>query len=281
MILHKYHGLGNDYFVLDPKDEPIFPSREGIQKICHRNYGLGSDGILYGPLPSQVADFRLEIWNPDGSQAEKSGNGLRIFSQYLFDSKHVTTETFTVETLGGIVTCQVHGPGDIEVAMGQATFLAERIPVKGLTGEALDKEIEIEGKSYLFHAASVGNPHCIIPVSKATRDQALTLGPVIENHHYFPNRTNVQFLEVIDKENIKIEIYERGAGYTLASGSSSCAAAAVAFRKGLVGNKVAVHMPGGALTVTIQDDFFLTQRGLVERVGKLVWNSACRTVNES
>lgn len=269
MRFAKYHALGNDYLVLDPAHGAL-PPPEGIIRVCHRHFGLGSDGILYGPLPSKQADVGLQIWNPDGSQAEKSGNGLRIFSRYLFDTGKVGHDRFTVETPGGVVTCRVHHQaGIIEVEMGQVSFHSNDIPVTGNPREVLDEVMEIEGNRYQFSAATIGNPHVVIPIDKPTRELACSLGPLIENRtDLFPNRTNVQFLSVIDRNHIRIEIWERGAGYTLASGSSSSAAAAVAHKMGACDQEILVHSPGGAIGIHIDDDFNITMTGPATRVGR-------------
>ena len=268
MKFSKYHALGNDYLVLDPTNCPNVPSNEDIVKICHRNFGLGSDGILFGPEKSEVADFKLRIFNPDASEAEKSGNGLRIFSRYLFDTKKVEeNREFTVETLGGVVKSTVLKSGNfIKVEMGKVSFDCKKIPVLKDCEEAVNCDVEISGKTYKFCAATIGNPHCVLRVEKATPQIAHTLGPILENMtSLFPNRTNVQFLEIIDRKNIKIEIWERGAGYTLASGSSSTAAGA---RKlGLVDEKITVHMPGGEIFIEIAPDFSVIMSGSVVKVG--------------
>ncbi|MEX0332300.1 MAG: diaminopimelate epimerase [Puniceicoccaceae bacterium] len=268
MRFYKYHALGNDYLVLDPVDAPELPQATDIQTICHRNFGLGSDGILYGPLPSEKADFGLRILNPDASEAEKSGNGLRIFARYLRDTGKVGTEPFTVDTLGGVVTCVVNEDGSsITVDMGTVSFAADVIPVDGFEGDVVDKTIELEGKVYPMYAATIGNPHCVLPMDEVDKAIACELGPLIENHPIFPNRTNVQFLKVLDERNIQIEIWERGAGYTLASGSSSSAAGAVARRMGAVGSDITVHMPGGMIQLQIDDGFSVRMTGPATRVG--------------
>lgn len=268
MKFTKYHALGNDYLVLDARKFPKPPPRQ-IQKICHRNFGLGSDGILLGPLPSKKAPFALRIFNPDGSEAEKSGNGLRIFARYLWDQKLVKNAPFPVETKGGVVEARVIFKNKIRVAMGGVSFNSRDIPVRGREREVLGEKIQIGGQTLTFYAATVGNPHCVIPVANPTESLAREIGPQVEVHKNFPNRTNVQFLKVIDRNNIRIEIWERGAGYTLASGSSSSAAAAVAFRMGWCDGDITVHMPGGALSVEITPDFQATQTGPVEFIGKL------------
>jgi len=165
MQFHKYHALGNDYLVLDPKDCPTLYSPLEIEKICHRHFGLGSDGILFGPLPTDEADFGLQIWNPDGSEAEKSGNGLRIFCRYLLDQGRVGTEPFTIMTLGGKVTCQIHdGGAAIEVEMGTVSFHSDDIPVLGGSREVLNESVEIDGETYHYYAATIGNPHVVLPM---------------------------------------------------------------------------------------------------------------------
>ncbi len=269
MNFTKYHALGNDYLVLDPRDEPRLPANKEIRTICHRNYGLGSDGILYGPLNSDKAQFGLRIYNPDASEAEKSGNGLRIFVRYLLDCGHVEkTVPFTVETAGGVVECVVRETGLITVEMGKVRFHSDVIPVTGPPREVINEHIQLEGKDYTFCAATVGNPHVVLPLDKISDSLARKLGPVIENYtDLFPNRTNVQLLKVIDRNNIQIEIWERGAGYTLASGTSSCAAAGVARKLGLIGHEVTVHMPGGRISLTFTENFDATMTGPVTKVG--------------
>lgn len=269
MRFHKYHGLGNDYIVLDPADFPEWaaPSAAQIRAICHRNFGVGSDGILWGPRPSVKADFALRIFNPDGSEAEKSGNGLRIFSRYLLDARHATGPTFTIETLGGIVDVKVHEDGRmLTVAMGCVSFASDRIPVAGPTREVINERIHIEDRDFVFCAATIGNPHCVLPLPEISPALARRYGPALEIHPLFPHKTNVQFLKVRDRRNIEIEIWERGAGYTLASGSSSSAAAAVARRLGLVDDHVTVHMPGGTLDIAISADFAIHMTGSVHRI---------------
>lgn len=267
----KYHALGNDYVVLDPKDYPEWtngPTVEQIVRVCHRNFGIGSDGILWGPLPSEQATTRLRIFNPDGSEAEKSGNGVRIFARYLWDEGKVGSR-FSLETLGGVVDAEVHGKGEmLTIYMGAVSFQRTRIPVQMPEGpdEVIDQPLTVVDRHFLFSAATVGNPHCVIPVATATPELAKTYGPAIECHPYFPRKTNVQFLQVLDRANIRLEIWERGAGYTLASGSSSSAAAAVAHRLGLVDRSVTVHMPGGTLGIEIGDGYQIRMRGPVTRV---------------
>ena len=254
MTFHKYHALGNDYIVLDPADFPDWekPGRDQIRIICHRNFGIGSDGILWGPLPSHSCDFGLRIFNPDGSEAEKSGNGLRIFSRYLIDSNKASDPAFTIDTPGGEVAADVHVDSNlVTVDMGKVSFRSELIPVAGASREVFSEKIQVTGRQFEYYAATIGNPHCVVPLAEIDPNLAIRFGPQLETHANFPQRTNVQFLQILDRRNIRIEIWERGAGYTLASGSSSSAAAAVAYRLGKVDDQLTVHMPGGEIQIAI------------------------------
>lgn len=265
----KYHALGNDYIVLKPADfgSQLEPSQ--IRLICHRNYGVGSDGILWGPLDTTECDFALRIFNPDGSEAEKSGNGLRIFSRYLWDRGLVREEPFTILTAGGKVRCQVHEGGrTVTVEMGNVSFDSSQIPVEGPSREVINETIVMNGRELKFCAATVGNPHCVILRDDVSSEGTKKWGASIENDPRFPNRTNVQFMKILDRNNIKIEIWERGAGYTLASGSSSCAAAAVAYRLGFCDSEISVHMPGGILDITVSDDFSISMIGPATKIAE-------------
>jgi diaminopimelate epimerase len=269
MRFFKYHALGNDYIVLNPADFPSWtePSVEQIRVICHRNFGVGSDGILWGPLPSTQARFGLRIFNPDGSEAEKSGNGLRIFSRYLWDAKLADAPVFTIETPGGVVESEIkEGGALITVEMGRVSFTSTKIPHTGPEREVLNESITALDRTFTYCSATIGNPHCVLPLPEVSAELAHRYGPHLETHPNFPRKTNVQFLQVLDRANIRIEIWERGAGYTLASGSSSSAAAAVARRLGLVDAAVTVHMPGGRIGIRIADDYAIRMTGTVNQV---------------
>jgi diaminopimelate epimerase len=274
MKFFKYHALGNDYLVLDPKDWPDPLAPASIRLICHRNFGVGSDGILLGPLPSHQSRFALRIFNPDGSEAEKSGNGLRIFSRFLWDRGLVKNEEFSVETRGGPVRASVGDDGrTVRVEMGRVSFWSDEIPVTGRRREVIHETVPVEGRTFSCCAATVGNPHCVIPLPEVSAALAKQYGPMLEVHPLFPNRTNVQFMQVLDRRNLRLEIWERGAGYTLASGSSSSAAAAVARKLGLCDPSICVHMPGGKLDIEVRDDFSVLMTGPVTRVAEGVIDS--------
>jgi diaminopimelate epimerase len=264
---NKFHGLGNDYLVIDPNIQDVNLTADSIRLICDRNHGVGADGILYGPMKSAGA-LKLQIFNPDGSEAEKSGNGLRIFAKYLYEKKYVGRKDFSIETLGGIV--QVHIQDDtanlIKIEMGRITFVSTEIPVSGERREVVNEELQVNRAKYKVTCLSIGNPHCVLPMQDVSEEKARQLGPLVENHEMFPNRINMQLLKVIDKQNIEIQIWERGAGYTLASGSSACAAAGAAHRLGLVGKQVNVRMPGGSLLIEIGDNDQVHMTGPVEGV---------------
>ncbi len=265
----KYHGLGNDYLVIDPRVHDVDLKPDAIRLICDRHFGIGADGILYGPL--QGGDhLRVRIFNPDGSEAEKSSNGLRIFARYLYEKKYVNKKHFGIETLGGVVEAHIQDDSAnfIRLRMGEVTFLSTEIPVKGRQREVVGEELETSAAKYRVTCLSIGNPHCVIPMDNISEEKARALGPLIENHPLFPNRINMQLSRVIDRGTIEIRIWERGAGYTLASGSSACAAAAAAHKLGLVGDKVTVEMPGGNLLVEIGPDKKIYLTGAVEEVFK-------------
>ena len=267
MHFAKYHALGNDYLVIEPTTAAL--TSEQIRAICHRNYGIGSDGILLGPLETEQAQFGLRIFNPDGSEAEKSGNGLRIFARFLWDRGRAGDESFTIETPGGVVSALVQADGrQVTVEMGRVSFHSDDIPVDGPAREVLNESLHLIGREFRFCAATIGNPHCVIPCTRVSAELARTYGPLIETEPRFPNRVNVQFLQILDRANIRIEIWERGAGYTLASGSSSAAAAAVAHRLGLCGERISVQMPGGCLDIAIGADYAIEMTGPVAKIGE-------------
>jgi diaminopimelate epimerase len=272
---YKGHGLGNDYLAVDPKELSFKLTPGNIRKVCDRNWGIGSDGIL-ALEKSDKADFGLRIYNPDGSEAEKSGNGLRIFARYLHATRQVRKSNFTVATKGGLVSIALlidqHGDASAAtVEMGKATFAPMDLPCKLKARELVEQPITVGGNSYKFTGVSVGNPHCIIFKDKGdewSRDELLALGPELENHKLFPRRINVQLAVPVGPRSIYILIWERGAGETQASGSSSCAAASAAVRLGLVKSPVTVKAPGGTLHIDIGEDYDLTMQGPVQEVAR-------------
>jgi diaminopimelate epimerase len=267
----KGHGLGNDYIVMDEASLPRPLSEAQIALVCDRNWGVGSDGILLLVPAWAGADFGLRIFNPDGSEAEKSGNGLRIFAKYLHDHGRATRPSFTIDTKGGRVECQCHVTDgrvdEVTVEMGRCTFLAPEIPMNGPAREVVRVPLQVAEQTLSVTAVSVGNPHCVVFTDRLDETETRRLGPLIETHPAFPNRTNVQFARVTSRSAVDILIWERGAGWTLASGSSSSAVACAAVKNGLCDHGlVTVRMPGGTLQLDVRPDWSIRLRGPVEEV---------------
>lgn len=266
----KSHGLGNDYIVLDSESINFELNTNTIIKICDTHYGIGSDGILLKTASSN-ADFGIRIFNPDGSEAEKSGNGLRIFCKYLFDYGFTDKTIFTVETISNIITAKIieiknEKAQIVEIEMGKAEFVSSKIPVALNSPECINYKITILDKTFLINCVSIGNPHCVIYCDYIDENLAKKYGSIIEQHELFPNRINVQFAQVVSPTEVKIEIWERGAGYTFASGSSSCAVACMSYKLGYTSNEVAIQMPGGIINVSIDKDWNIQMIGNVREI---------------
>ncbi|MCI8293050.1 MAG: diaminopimelate epimerase [Hespellia sp.] len=268
--LERYHGLGNDYLVYDPNQNERNLSAEGVKLICDRKIGLGADGILEGPF-MDGKELSVKTWNSDGSIAEKSGNGVRIFAKFLRDAGYVQKKNFTLHTEGGPVEITyLHEDGSrLRVSMGKLSFWSDEIPVAGERREVINEDMVFAKTLYPTTCVSVGNPHCVIPMQEISKELVCKIGSYSESAHYFPNRVNTQIMKVIDETNIAIEIFERGSGYTLASGTGACAAAAVACKLGLTENKVIVHMPGGELLVEIDENWQAYMTGDVFYIAKI------------
>lgn len=269
ITLEKYHGLGNDYLIFDPNKNELELTEESVRLICNRNFGVGSDGLLVGPILGQDK-LELKILNPDGSEAELSGNGVRIFGKYLKDAGYVQKNRFIVNTLSGQQTIQyLNETGTrIKVSMGKLSFYSDEIPVTGPMREVLNETMMFGSIPYRVTCVTIGNPHCVIWLNDISKELACRIGKHSETADYFPEKINTELLKVVDRTNIEIEIYERGAGYTLASGTSGCAAAGAAFRMGLTDPKMYVHMPGGVLEVEIEPDGGVLMTGEVGYVGR-------------
>jgi diaminopimelate epimerase len=270
-IWYKAHALGNDYLVIGGAAPELTPP--AVRLLCDRNRGLGSDGILR-PVPSESADFGVRIYNPDGGEAEKSGNGLRILAAYLHDEGAVRERVpFTVETRGGIVRIEVLQAGDdgvlmVEVEMGRASFRSSAVGLSGPDREVDGELLELPGGDRLaIHTVSIGNPHCVCFEDELVPADLRRRGPQVATHPWFAHGTNVQFARATAVSEVEAFVWERGAGETQASGSSACAVAAVAVRRGMVQERqVRVVMPGGTLVVDVGDDWDLRLRGPVESV---------------
>lgn len=268
IILNKYQGLGNDYLILDPEKNQLALTARNIERLCRRNFGAGADGVLYGPLWEQ-GRVRVRIFNPDGSEAEKSGNGVCIFAKYLLDEGYVKERKLIIDMLSGETEVEFleKDGGLMRVNMGRPVYAGPELPLNGLKGEIVNAHLRFCDNDYKSTCLSVGNPNCVIMLEEVTPQKARELGPYVEQASYFPKRMNMQLLKVVDPNCIAIEIYERGTGYTLSSGTGACAAAAAAKRMGLVNDKVTVQMPGGELLVEIDKSNTIFMTGRVEKVG--------------
>ncbi|MDH6120036.1 diaminopimelate epimerase [Kitasatospora sp. GAS204B] len=276
----KYQALGNDYLVIDPRHSDFTPSPDAVRLLCDRHFGVGADGVLFGPLeqPRPGVPVRLRMFNSDGSVCGRSGNGLRLFALYLAEEDgqpHFTEEEFTVLTESGEVAVRILdlAAGVVQVAMGQPGFAAADVPLLAEDGGApaglaVSVPLTVGEERFTVTSLNNGNPHTVVPLPEVDADLARRLGPLIARHQRFPQATNVQFMQVLDRATVRIEVYERGAGYTLASGSSACAAAAVAARLGLVDRRVEVLMPGGSIDISIAEDGGITMTGGAEQVAK-------------
>ena len=267
----KFHVLGNDYIVVDPTRTAFDPAPALIQALCDRRLGIGSDGLLLGPLevPEHPGAFGLRIFNPDGSEAETSGDGLRIFARYLFEAGHAHGTECQIHTLGGLSAARFLAPDGslVQVDMGVPSFKAGDIPFTGIAAqlEVLETPLFLPTGPVTITALSLGNPHCVIFPGEVSQANACRLGPKIERHPEFPERVNVLLVEVVDRKRLRIEIWERGAGYTPASGSS-CAAAAACRRLNLVEDRVTVQMPGGTLDIEFAPEGHILMSGPVQPV---------------
>jgi len=261
--LIKYQALGNDYLVLD-LPAPLDAVVALLPRLCDRNFGLGSDGLLAFD-PSRMS---VRIFNPDSSEAQKSGNGLRITAAHAV-LEHGAGESFDLRTVGraNAVRVLTRGPAEItcELDIGRPSFRAADLPAT-FDGEPDRVRLETPAGTVEAMLVSVGNPHCVVFGEPVTRDRCLELGPHLERHPAFPERTNVQLFEVVDRQAVRVEIWERGAGYTLASGTSASAVAAACMRAGLVDGSVTVRMPGGDLKVRREENGDLVQSGPARRV---------------
>ncbi len=267
----KSHALGNDYIVLDGSQLSFPLTPEAVRTICDYHFGIGSDGILL-VVPGGAADFGVRIFNPDGGEAEKSGNGIRILAKFLWDHGYASRPDFTISTPGGPVRARLDVEGRrvrmITAEMGRATFVSEEIPVAGPRREVVGEPLVVDGERLIVTCVSVGNPHCVILVDSLDEARVKRLGPKIEHHPSFPKRINVQFAKVLARDRVAIMIWERGAGWTLASGTSSCGVVSACVKNGLTDRRVIVECPGGELTVAVAENWDLTLTGPVSEIGR-------------
>ena len=268
IVVEKYHGLGNDYLVYDPNKNKLKLTPSNVQLMCNRNFGVGADGILEGPV-LDGEQISMVVWNPDGSVAQKSGNGVRIFAKYLKDAGYVQKKDFTISSQGG--ESSIHYLNEegtrLKASMGKVSFWSDDVPVEGPRREIINETMVFGRIPYPVTCLSIGNPHCVILMDEISKDLVCRIGRYSESARQFPEKINTQIMKVLDRTHIQTEVYERGAGYTLASGSGCCAAAAAAYRLGLTDPKMFVQMPGGTLELEIDGEGVVHMTGDVGYVG--------------
>ncbi len=262
MRFWKMHGLGNDYIVIDNRDEGINSSHaeDLAKRLCKRRFSVGADGLLL-VSNSKIADAKMRIFNADGSEAEMCGNGIRCFAKYCYENCIVVKPEFMVETLSGLkhVSLTLNGKEvtDVKVDMGMPNWERKSLPMIG-QGPCINENLEVDNEIFKVTCLSIGNPHCIIFVENVDDFPVEQVGSKIENHPAFPNRTNVSFAQIVNQNELKVRVWERGCGETLSCGTGTCAAVAAANKLGKVGNKVTVHVLGGDLRVEVAESLFLS-----------------------
>ncbi|OIJ86699.1 diaminopimelate epimerase [Streptomyces colonosanans] len=285
----KYQAAGNDYLVIDPRHTDFAVSPEAIRLVCDRRRGVGADGILYGPLeqPRAGVPVALSLYNSDGSDCGRSGNGLRMFALHLAAQEPgdwVDGREFTLRTAAG--DCPVRildaAAGRVQVGMGRPSFDAADVPLltedgTPYSGRAVRVPLTVDGEQLTVTCVYNGNPHTVVPVDQPSPHLAGRLGPKIARHVRFPEATNVQFMRMRGRDVMELEVFERGAGYVTASGASACAAASAARELGLCDGRVEVRMPGGSMEITISADGWVTMTGDAEQVAVGSFAPALRT----
>ena len=270
----KMHGLGNDYLFIEGDKHAIKDPSELSRRMSHRRLGVGADGIIL-VLRSETADFRMRIFNADGSEAETCGNGIRCFAKYVYERGITDKTEFVIDTLAGpnqvVLTVDGRAVASVRSNMGQPRFQRSEIPMVGPEGRVIEEDLELEDRSVQVTCANVGNPHAVVFVDDATAIPLTEIGPQIENHPRFPERTNVEFVTVRDRKNIVTCTWERGSGVTMACGSGSCAAALASMITDRVDRKVNVHLVYGELAVEWAEDGFVYQEGPATEVFTGVW----------
>lgn len=262
MKFTKMHGIGNDFIIVEADEaaKSGMTNFELAEKMCHRHFGVGADGLIIvnpadKPLKSENTDISWRIFNSDGSEPQMCGNGIRCFARYVYDKGLVNKNTFSVSTLAGVIVPEVLADGRIKVDMGEPILVPAKIPVaiKDI-GRVVNYPFEVNGRKLNFTAVSMGNPHCVIFTDKDSAQMAKTLGTFIEKHVLFPEKTNVEFVNVISPDKIRVDVWERGCGITLACGTGACASVVAAVLNGYTDRNVEVELPGGNLFIEWRSD---------------------------
>lgn len=272
----KYHGLGNDFILIDNRaaTEPMITSEQAV-KLCDRHFGIGADGVIFA-LPGQDGtDYTMRIFNSDGSEPEMCGNGIRCLAQFIADLEGAEHRTeYRIHTLAGVITPKLEGEGKVRVDMGMPQLLASQIPTTLATGDekVINAPLDVAGQTWEVTGVSMGNPHCITFVEDVAAIPLETIGPQFEHHSAFPQRTNTEFIQVVRPDYLKMRVWERGAGATLACGTGACASVVAGVLTGRSDRKATVELPGGCLEIEWSEyDQRVYMTGPAERVfnGKL------------
>lgn len=252
MKFTKMEGLGNDYVYVNCFRETVDNPSEVAKKVSDRHFGIGSDGLIL-IRPSEVADFRMDMYNADGSQAEMCGNGIRCVAKYVYDYGLTDKTSISIETLAGIKYLDLQVTDGkvslITVNMGSPELVPDKIPVISDSKRVVDEPIEVDGTIYKMTCVSMGNPHCIVFVEDTASFPLETVGPLFENHERFPKRVNTEFIQLLDRKTVNMRVWERGSGETLACGTGACASAVACILNGLTENEITLHLLGGDLVV--------------------------------
>ncbi|MCQ2534379.1 MAG: diaminopimelate epimerase [Clostridia bacterium] len=249
----KMHGCGNDYVYINGFEERIDAKLKPdfVRKVSDRHFGIGSDGVIF-INPSSIADFEMEMWNADGTRAEMCGNGIRCVAKYVYDNKLTTKEEMTIESMGKIKYITVFSENGkaqkVTVDMGEPILIASQIPVVAENTKVINDKIMVDNDEYRMTCVSMGNPHAVVFLDPDTL-KIEEIGPKFENHARFPNRTNTEFVKILDKQNVKMRVWERGTGETLACGTGCCATVVACILNGLTDSIVNVHVIGGEIVV--------------------------------
>lgn len=252
MKFTKMQGCGNDYVYINGFTEKIEDKPAFVRAVSDRHFGVGGDGAIF-INPSEEADFEMEMYNADGTRAEMCGNGIRCVAKYVYDKGMTDKEQVSIVSFGNVKYVDLYVEDDlvssVKVNMGAPILDAEKVPVKSTKSQSVDEPITVNGKEYRMTCVSMGNPHAVIFIEDIAKFDIASIGPLFENHEVFPNRTNTEFVEVVDRTHVNMRVWERGTGETLACGTGCCATVVACVLNGLTEDKVTVRVLGGEIEI--------------------------------
>ncbi len=255
----KYHGLGNDFILIDNRDtdEPLVSSQEAV-KMCDRHFGVGADGVIFVLPSNDDTDYTMRIFNSDGSEPEMCGNGIRCMAMFITDleGKEIIDKTYRINTLAGVISPTIKGNGLVRVDMGKPFLKASEIPttLPEKDNKVISQSLSVDGDNYLVSCVSMGNPHCLVFVDDVTKIDLTSIGPLFETNSVFPQKTNTEFIEVVKNSYLKMRVWERGAGITLACGTGACATVVAGVLNDKCDRFTTVELPGGCLDIEWSED---------------------------